>query len=232
MSNDLESSTPLVNDDEATISTVEWLMTFIFYGVVSFKFLVAVIVGAVVVSHSEISHFALHTQAGLAIYITSIVLWFLTPCCATCFRNCFPCNCLPLLSPVFFAIALGFSCSYSNGRGKTVLEALILVTVVTVSLTIYSLGAMIKRANFNLHPPFILTFFLILCIYVSIQIFNPFAKLSTSIWGFVAVLLFWANAYCIGYKTVKLFDSIMRDSGAPSPVFDRLHSTLTGTSSS
>ncbi|OMO83760.1 Bax inhibitor 1-related protein [Corchorus capsularis] len=234
MSNDLESSTttPLVNGDEETISTVEWLMTFIFYGVLTCKFLPAVIVGAVVVSNSGVSHFALHTQAGLAIYITSIVLWFLTPCCLTCFGNRFPCNCLALLSPVFFAIALGFSCSYSNGRGKTVLEALILVIVATVSLSLYSLGAMIKRANFNLHPPFIVTFFVLLCIYVSIQIFNPFAKLSTSIWGFLAALFCWANAYCIGYSTVKLFDSVMRESIVPSPVFDSLHSTFTGTSSS
>ncbi|OMO81019.1 Bax inhibitor 1-related protein [Corchorus olitorius] len=236
MSNDIESSTmrsPLVNeassDDDAAISTVEWLTMFMLYALVSFKFLLAVAVGAVVVSNSGFSHFALHTGPGLAIYIISIILWFINPCCLIGCRNVFPCNCLTLLLwPVSFAFAVGFSCSYSNGngRGKTVLEAIILMSVVAVSLTLYSLVAMIKRAKFNLHPLFILTFFLLICVYVPIQIYQPFAKLSTSIWGFVAALFFWANAYYTG-SNIKRFESIV-----PSPVYARLHSTFVATSSS
>ncbi|OMO89670.1 Bax inhibitor 1-related protein [Corchorus capsularis] len=232
MANDIESSTmrsPLVNEassDDDAISTVEWLTMFMLYALVSFKFLLAVAVGAVVVSNSGISHFALHTGPGLAIYIISIILWFLNPCCLIGCRNVFPCNCLTLLLwPVSFAFAVGFSCSYSNG--KTVLEAIILMSVVAVSLTLYSLVAMIKRAKFNLHPLFILTFLLLICIYVPIQIFHPFAELSTSIWGFVAALLFWANSYFTGSNTVKRFESVV-----PSPVYARLHSTFVATSSS
>ncbi|OMP04212.1 hypothetical protein COLO4_09851 [Corchorus olitorius] len=136
---DCSISSSLVNgatssdDDHDRSAFAEWLIISIVYGLVSFQLLIAVSVGAVVVSHSGISHFVLHTGSGLAIYIISILLWFI-------------------------------------GRGKTVLEAVIFISILAVTLTLYSIFAMIKNLDFSLAAPCCFLILLLISIYVPIQV--------------------------------------------------------------
>ncbi|XVE99263.1 hypothetical protein REPUB_Repub03eG0183100 [Reevesia pubescens] len=216
---DSSISSSLVNNSSDDDISGEWGVILIVYALVSFQLLLAVIVGAIVVSHSGISHFVLHTGSGLAIYIISIVLWFIIQCFLLQFRTEYPCNCLLfILWSVSFAFAIGFSCSFSDGRGETVLGAIVLMSIVAVCLTLYSIWGTIKNFDFSLGEPLISFIILLICIYVPIQVFHPFAKLSTSIYGFLAALLFCGHTFFAGNSIVKHVSN-SRDDSVSGPIF-------------
>ncbi|XVF18953.1 hypothetical protein REPUB_Repub11eG0068400 [Reevesia pubescens] len=94
------------------------------------------------------------------------------------------------------------------GNGITILETIILMSVVTVSLTTYALCGTIGDSDFNLCQPCFLSIFLVVCLYVSIQIFHDNSEnLWTSIYGFLVALLFCGHTYIAGNQIVKDYDS-------------------------
>ncbi|KAK6229885.1 hypothetical protein SCA6_018836, partial [Theobroma cacao] len=95
--------------------------------------------------------------------------------------------------------------SASTGRGKTVLETIILISVVAVVLTLHSLYSALRKRDFSLCELFLIGIFLVACVYIPIQVFHPFAKLSTSIFGCLVALavagrILLAGNLCINHK--------------------------------
>ncbi|XP_007020461.2 PREDICTED: BI1-like protein [Theobroma cacao] len=197
---------PTDNEFDDNENEDKWFLMFCVYAIISLQFLLAVAVGSVVVSVSRIPHFVLHTAPGLSIYIISIVLCLIIQCVLLDLRNRWPCNCvLFILWTILFASAVGLSCSYSKGRGKTVLETIILISVVAVVLTLHSLYSALRKRDFSLCELFLIGIFLVACVYIPIQVFHPFAKLSTSIFGCLVALavagrILLAGNLCINHN--------------------------------
>ncbi|XVF77071.1 hypothetical protein PTKIN_Ptkin14bG0010400 [Pterospermum kingtungense] len=92
------------------------------------------------------------------------------------------------------------------GNGTTILEAIILASAATITLTIYALCGSVGGFHFSLCPPCLLCTFLVVCLYVSIQILHGYENLSTSIYGFLAALLFCGHTYIAGNQIVQQHD--------------------------
>ncbi|KAK6269465.1 hypothetical protein POUND7_006570 [Theobroma cacao] len=192
------------NESDDNENREKWALTFAVYAIISLQFLLAVAVGSVVVSVSRIPHFVLHTAPGLSIYIISIVLCLIIQCVLLDLRKRWPCNCiLFILWTILFASAVGLSCSYSKGGGKTVLETIILISVVAVVLTLHSLYSMLRERDFSSGELVLISFFLVACVYIPIQVFHPFAKLSTSIFACLFALSFAGRMYIAGNLFIK-----------------------------
>ncbi|EOY11987.1 Bax inhibitor-1 family protein, putative [Theobroma cacao] len=183
----------------------EWDTIFVAYALISLQLLLAVAFGSNLVFNSGIPCFELiHTTPGLTICIISFILWLVVQCPLLAFSNHSPWNFLLFaLWSILFAFTIGLSCSYLEENGRTILVAIILMSVVTVSLTVYALCGAIGDFDFSLCAPCFLGTFLVLCLYVTIQIFGPAANLSTSVYAVLAALLFVGHTYIAGNQMVK-----------------------------
>ncbi|XP_021287503.1 uncharacterized protein LOC110418983 [Herrania umbratica] len=184
------------HDSDDNENKRKWVLMFSLYAIISLQFLLAVSVGSVVISNSRIPHFVLHTAPGLAIYILSIVFCIIIQCVLLDLRGRWPWNyILFILWTILFASTVGLSCSYSNGRGKAVLETIILISVVAVVLGHHSYYSMHTERDFSLCELLSISVFLVACVYIPIQVFHPFAKLSISIYAFLVAIAFAGRMY-------------------------------------
>ncbi|XVE50864.1 hypothetical protein DITRI_Ditri01bG0198200 [Diplodiscus trichospermus] len=149
----------------------EWGTIFVVYALISLQLLLAVSFGTNAVFNSRILHFQLHTTPGLIVCIISFVLWLVVQCPLLAFSNHYPWNFLLFtLWSVLFAFTIGLSCSYFEDNGATILETVILMSVVTVTLTVYALCGAIGDFDFSLCLPCFLATFLVICLYVAMQV--------------------------------------------------------------
>ncbi|XP_021287506.1 uncharacterized protein LOC110418985 [Herrania umbratica] len=183
----------------------EWDTIFLAYALISLQLLLAVAFGTNLVFNSGIPCFELiRSTPGLAICIISFILWLVVQCPLLAISNHSPWNFLLFaLWSTLFVFTIGLSCSYLEENGRTILVAIILMSVVTVSLTVYALCGAIGDFDFSLSAPCFLGAFLVLCLYVTIPIFGPAANLSTSIYALLAALLFVGHTYIAGNQMVK-----------------------------
>ncbi|XP_041022825.1 protein LIFEGUARD 4-like isoform X2 [Juglans microcarpa x Juglans regia] len=74
--------------------------------------------------------------------------------------------------------------------GKVILESVILTTVVVMSLTLYTFWAARRGHDFNFLGPFLFGAVLVLMVFAMIQIFFPLDRISVTIYGCLASLIF------------------------------------------
>ncbi|XP_018814694.1 protein LIFEGUARD 4-like isoform X2 [Juglans regia] len=74
--------------------------------------------------------------------------------------------------------------------GKVILESVILTTVVVMSLTLYTFWAARRGHDFNFLGPFLFGALLVLVVFGMIQIFFPLGRISVTIYGCLASLIF------------------------------------------
>ncbi|KAK1379979.1 Transmembrane BAX inhibitor motif-containing protein 4 [Heracleum sosnowskyi] len=159
------------------------------YVILCFQLLLTVAVASVVVFVEPISHFVLHTPAGLAIYILSVVLTFIIMCPLHIYQKRHPVNLILLMVfTVLISFAVGLSCSVNSG--KVVLEAGILTCAVVISLTLYTFWAAKRGHDFQFLGPFLFTSLLVLCLFGLIQVFFPMGELGRMIYGCIGAIIF------------------------------------------
>ncbi|KAK9288687.1 hypothetical protein L1049_017150 [Liquidambar formosana] len=159
------------------------------YVILSIQLLLTVAVAAVVVFVHPISHFLLKTKAGLPVFIVILILPFLFLCPLFAYHKRHPWNFLLLgLFTISIAFAVGLSCAFTKGR--IILEAAILTSVVVIGLTLYTFWAVKRGHDFNFLGPFLLGSILVLCVFAFIQICFPLGKLSLMIYGGLASIIF------------------------------------------
>ncbi|CAK7327119.1 unnamed protein product [Dovyalis caffra] len=138
------------------------------YIILSMQLLLTVGVAATVVFVHPISNFVLHTKPGLAVFIVSIILALILICLLHTFHKRHPLNYFLLaLFTICFVFAIGLSCALT--KGKIVLEAAILTSVVVVGLTLYTFWAAKRGHDFSFLGPFLFSAFLVLIVFGLIQ---------------------------------------------------------------
>ncbi|KAF5736800.1 BI1-like protein [Tripterygium wilfordii] len=159
------------------------------YAIISMQLLLTVAVAALVVFVRPIPEFLAKTTPGLAVFIVMLVLPFIILCPLYAFHKRHPVNFFLLgLFTVTIAFAVGFSCAFTKGR--IVLEAAILTSVLVVSLTLYTFWAVKRGQDFSFLGPFLFGAVMVLLVFALIQIFFPLGKLSHMIYGCLAALIF------------------------------------------
>ncbi|GFZ19722.1 bax inhibitor-1 family protein [Actinidia rufa] len=159
------------------------------YSVLTFQLLLTVAVAAVVVSVRPIAHFFATTPAGLSLYILLIITPFGVLFPLYFYHQQHPVNYFLLgLFTVCLAFAVGLTCAFTNG--KVILESVILTTAVVASLTLYTFWAARRGHDFHFLGPFLFGALFVLIIYGIIQLFFPMDKVSVTIYGCLASIIF------------------------------------------
>ncbi|KAG6647573.1 hypothetical protein I3843_07G086500 [Carya illinoinensis] len=168
---------------------LRWAFIRKIYSIITIQLLATIAVAAVVVSVHPIAYFFVSTGAGLALYIVIIILPFLVLCPLFYYHQKHPLNYLLLgIFTVSLAFVVGLTCAFTSG--KIILESVILTAVVVVSLTLYTFWAARRGHDFSFLGPFLFGAVLILIVYAMIQILFPLGKISVTIYGCLASLIF------------------------------------------
>ncbi|KAG2697026.1 hypothetical protein I3760_07G087000 [Carya illinoinensis] len=168
---------------------LRWAFIRKIYSIITIQLLATIAVAAVVVSVHPIADFFVSTGAGLALYIVIIILPFLVLCPLFYYHQKHPLNYLLLgIFTVSLAFVVGLTCAFTSG--KIILESVILTAVVVVSLTLYTFWAARRGHDFSFLGPFLFGAVLILIVYAMIQILFPLGKISVTIYGCLASLIF------------------------------------------
>ncbi|XP_058085539.1 protein LIFEGUARD 2-like [Magnolia sinica] len=186
---DIEAGLPHLYPGMQESPQLRWAFIRKVYAILSIQFLMTLAVASIVISVDRISNFFAHSAAGIGVYIAisifSFIVLFLLYLC----HQKHPWNLLLLaLFTVSISFQVGLACAFSSG--KVVLEAVILTTVIVVSLTLYTFWAASRGHDFGFLGPFLFAGLMMLMIFSFIQIFFPLGKISTMIFGAVAALIF------------------------------------------
>ncbi|KAI8574505.1 hypothetical protein RHMOL_Rhmol01G0359700 [Rhododendron molle] len=159
------------------------------YSILSFQLLLTVAVASVVVFVRPISVFFATTTPGFALYIVLLITPLIVLCPLSYYHQKHPLNFFLLaLFTITLAFGVGLSCAFTKGR--IVLEAAILTTVVVMSLTLYTFWAARRGKDFSFLGPFLFGSLLVLMVFALIQIIFPLGKLSVMIYGGLAAIIF------------------------------------------
>ncbi|XP_065025257.1 protein LIFEGUARD 4-like [Musa acuminata AAA Group] len=160
------------------------------YSIVALQILLTIAVAGVVNFVEPVRSFLLsHTTASLVVYILIIISPFLVLLPMIYFRERHPLNLLLLtLFTICISLAIGMACATS--KGKIVLQSAALTATVVVGLTLYTFWAAKRGYDFNFLGPFLCAALIVLMLYCIIQIFIPMGKVSTTIYGCVAAIIF------------------------------------------
>ncbi|RVX22285.1 Protein LIFEGUARD 4 [Vitis vinifera] len=159
------------------------------YAILSMQLLLTVVDAAIVVVVDPISDFMVHNRAGLGLYLFIVVLSLILMCALAAFHKRHPVNLILLgMFTLTMAFTMGLSCAFV--KGKIILEAAILTSVVTIGLTLYTFWAAKRGHDFSFLGPFLFASLLVLLVFSMIQMFFPMGKLSTMIFGCLGAIIF------------------------------------------
>ncbi|KAI5580252.1 hypothetical protein BDE02_08G142700 [Populus trichocarpa] len=159
------------------------------YIILAMQLLLTVGVAATVVFVPPIPRFILHTTPGLAIYIVSLILTLILLWPLHVYSKRHPWNYFFMaLFTICIAFAVGLSCALTKGR--IVLEAAILTSVVVVGLTLYTFWAAKRGQDFSFLGPFLFSAVLVLIVFGLIQFLFPLGKWSLMIYGCLGAIVF------------------------------------------
>ncbi|XP_072999945.1 protein LIFEGUARD 2-like [Typha latifolia] len=168
---------------------IRWAFIRKVYSILTVQMLLSVAVASVVVFVRPVSHFFVHHSAGLGLYILIIFLPFLVLCPLYYYHQHYPVNLLLLgIFTVSISFAVGLTCAFT--RGKVILESVILTALVVVSLTLYTFWAARRGYDFNFLGPFLFSALMILMVFVLVQLLFPLGRISLTIYGGLAALIF------------------------------------------
>ncbi|KAI3710125.1 hypothetical protein L2E82_39899 [Cichorium intybus] len=158
------------------------------YAILTIQMLLTALIASIVVLTPRINQF-FRTQTGLIVYIIIAIITIIILLVMQLFMNRHPVNIVMLgLFTVAFSIMVGVSCVFSKGR--IILEASLLTSVMVVSLTLFTFWAAKRGYDFNFLWPFLFCTLILVLIFTIIQIFFPMGSLVRMIISFVVALLY------------------------------------------
>lgn len=170
------------------------------YAIISIQMLITIAVAAAVVFFLPSPQNFLATTSGKVTYIVILILPFIVMIPMYIFQKRHPVNIVLLvLFTISIALMVGLGCS--TRKGKAILEAGILATVVVVSLTLYTFWAAKRGRDFQFLGPFLFASLMVLLVFGIIQIFIPMGKIGVMIYGCVGSIIF--SGYIV-YDTDEL----------------------------
>eukprot|EP00246_Nothoceros_aenigmaticus_P001078 TRINITY_DN1139_c0_g1_i2.p1 TRINITY_DN1139_c0_g1~~TRINITY_DN1139_c0_g1_i2.p1 ORF type:complete len:249 (-),score=11.41 TRINITY_DN1139_c0_g1_i2:611-1357(-) len=187
---DIESGyahTALYPGISAEDNTLRWAFIRKVYGILSTQLLLTAVVGAVVALYTPIQDFFRHNPfVLLAVGLFSIIML----CPLYYYHQSHPVNLVLLgLFTVGISLTVGLTCAFESGN--IVLEALLLTSVVVVSLTAYTYWASQRGYDFSFLGPFLFVSLMVLVMFGIIRLFFPsLGPLSATIYGGISALIF------------------------------------------
>ncbi|GMI73803.1 LIFEGUARD 4 [Hibiscus trionum] len=168
---------------------IRWAFIRKVYSILALQLLATVAVAATVVFVHPIARFFVSTVAGFALYIVILITPLITLFPLYFYHQRHPWNFLLLgVFTIALAFGVGLTCAFT--KGKIILEAAILTTVVVLSLTLYTFWAAKRGHDFNFLGPFLCGALLVLIVFALIQVFFPLGRLSVMIYGGLASIVF------------------------------------------
>ncbi|KAI5002226.1 hypothetical protein ZWY2020_026876 [Hordeum vulgare] len=168
---------------------LRWALIRKVYVILCLQLLLTAVVAVVVVRVRAIPRFFVSSYAGLGLYVFLLILPFIVLCPLSIYRQKHPVNLLLLgVFTVAISFSVGLTCAFNSG--KVILEAGILTVVVVLSLTVYTFWAAKRGKDFSFLAPFLFASLSMLLVFGLIQIFFPLGKLSHTIYGALAALIF------------------------------------------
>lgn len=198
---DLEGgSTPLYPGISLEDNTFRWAFIRKIYTILSLQLILTIAIGSIVVFVRPVAVFFVSSTAGLALYIVLVILPFILLCPLYYYSQKHPVNLVLLaLFTVTIGFAVGLTCSFTGG--KVILESVILTALVVVSLTAYTFWAARRGHDFSFLGPILFAAIIVLIFFGLIQAFFPLGKISVTIYGALASIIF--SAYIV-YDTDNL----------------------------
>lgn len=198
---DLEGgSIPLYPGISLEDNAFRWAFIRKIYTILSLQLILTIAVGSIVVFVRPVAVFFVTSSAGLALYIVLVILPFILLCPLYYYSQKHPVNLILLsLFTVAIGFAVGLTCSFTGGT--VILESVILTALVVLSLTAYTFWAARRGHDFSFLGPILSAAILVLIFYGLIQAFFPLGKLSVTIYGALASIIF--SAYIV-YDTDNL----------------------------
>ncbi|CAH1448582.1 unnamed protein product [Lactuca virosa] len=158
------------------------------YSILTLQLLLTVLIASIVVLTPRINQF-FRTQTGLIVYLIIAIITIIVLLVMQLFMNRHPHNIIMLgLFTVMFSVMVGVSCVFS--KGKIIMEASLLTSVMVVSLTLFTFWAAKRGYDFNFLWPFLFCTLILVLIFSIIQIFFPMGSLVRMIISFVVALLY------------------------------------------
>ncbi|CAI9292845.1 unnamed protein product [Lactuca saligna] len=158
------------------------------YSILTLQLLLTVLIASIVVLTPRINQF-FRTQTGLIVYLIIAIITMIVLLVMQLFMNRHPHNIVMLgLFTVMFSVMVGVSCVFS--KGKIIMEASLLTSVMVVSLTLFTFWAAKRGYDFNFLWPFLFCTLILVLIFSIIQIFFPMGSLVRMIISFVVALLY------------------------------------------
>ncbi|KAA8550827.1 hypothetical protein F0562_002511 [Nyssa sinensis] len=168
---------------------LRWAFIRKIYSILSFQLLLTIAVASVVVTVPAIATFFVATPGGLAIYILLIIVPFIILIPMYYYHQRHPVNFILLgLFTVSLAFVVGLTCAFTSG--KIILESVVLTALVVISLTLYTFWAARRGHDFSFLGPFLFGAILVLLVYSLVQVFFPPNKISLTIYGCLASIIF------------------------------------------
>lgn len=194
---DLESAPALYPGIPAEYNALRWAFIRKVYGILTTQVVLTAIVSAVVVAYHPVS---VYLTSNYVLFIFIAILPFILLCPLYYYHQKHPLNLILLgLFTVTISLTVGIACAFTEG--SIILEALILTAAVVISLTAYTFWAARRGYDFSFLGPMLFAGVMILFLFVLFQAFFPFGRLSVTIYGAIAALIF--SAYII-YDTDNL----------------------------
>lgn len=168
---------------------LRWAFIRKIYSILTIQLLLTIAVASVVVFVRPIAHFIVSTPAGLALYIFAIIFPLILIWPLYYYSQKHPVNYILLATfTAFMGFSVGLTCAFT--AGKVILESAILTAVVVVSLTLYTFWAAKRGHDFSFLAPILFAGFMVLLVFILIQIFIPLGRLSHMIYGALASIIF------------------------------------------
>lgn len=194
---DIESAPVLYPGIPSDENVYRWAFIRKVYCILLTQILLTAVVSAVIVFYDPV---AVALTSSPAILIVLCILPFIFLCPLFYYHQQHPLNLLLLgLFTVCISLTVGIVCAYTEG--KVILEALILTTGVVLALTLYTFWAAKRGYDFSFLGPMLSTALMVLILFCFIQLLFPLGRLSSTIYGALAAVIF---SFYIIYDTDNL----------------------------
>ncbi|KAF3320051.1 BI1-like protein [Carex littledalei] len=193
---------------------LRWALIRKIYSILIVQILLTIVIASVAVFVPLVTAF-FSTTPGLVLCIVLIIFPFIVLWPLQHYYQWHPINFLLLgLFTVAISFVVRLTCAITSG--KVILEAVILTAVVVVSLIFYTFWAAKRGYNFGFLRPFLSASLMALIVFGLIQVFFPFGKITSTIYGGVASLLFCAYIVTDTEDLIKRYsyDEYIRASAA------------------
>lgn len=158
------------------------------YSILTLQLLLTCLIASIVVLTPRINQF-FRTQMGLIVYLIIAIFTIIVLLVMQLLMNRHPHNIIMLgLFTVMFSVMVGVACVFS--KGKIILEASLLTSVMVVSLTLFTFWAAKQGYDFNFLWPFLFCTLILVIIFSIIQIFFPMGSFVRMCISFVVALLY------------------------------------------